>query len=217
MLVTLIFVLNGLLGSKQELSGKVVPPKLRREAMETLHHQAPGPGINRSRCRDGNDVTPYETNELLITASPEHPAKVMVADNSSKGFTWLRSLVFNFVAPSCVPEKVFADGCSPADLAGSHHPRTSLQEALSVLNDWRIAAELAGSHHLCVSLQEVYNLAGSHHPCVSLQEALLVLNDRRIAAEECERALKDYATVPNPTRRDRTGRIIWTFPFLHST
>ncbi len=78
----------------------LVPPKLRREVLETLHSAHQGvvgmraraavsffwPGINhdidvtRRQCRDCNDISPSQSNEPLLLTSPKYPFQKTVAD-----------------------------------------------------------------------------------------------------------------------------------------
>ena len=92
-------------------SRALVPPKLRREVLETLHSAHQGvvgmraraaksffwPGINhdidvvRGQCRDSNDISPSQSNEpLLLASSPKYPFQKTVADYFSlTGFKYL--------------------------------------------------------------------------------------------------------------------------------
>ena len=88
----------------------VVPPRLRRETLETLHAAHQGvtgmraraaksifwPGINhdidvvRGQCRDCTGIAPSQCNEPLIISSPKYPFQMTVADYFSlKGFKYL--------------------------------------------------------------------------------------------------------------------------------
>ena len=88
----------------------LVPPKLRREVLETLHSAHQGvvgmraratnsffwPGLNndidviRSQCRDCNDIAPSQSNEPLLLASPKYPFQKTVADYFTlTGFKYL--------------------------------------------------------------------------------------------------------------------------------
>ena len=88
----------------------LIPPKLRREVLETLHSAHRGvvgiraraaksffwPGINhdidvvRDNCRDCNDIAPSQSNEPLMITSPKYPFQKTVADYFSlKGFKYL--------------------------------------------------------------------------------------------------------------------------------
>ena len=88
----------------------LVPPKLRREVLETLHSAHQGvvgmrarasnsffwPGLNhdiditRGQCRDCNDIAPSQSNEPLILTSPKYPFQKTVADYFSlTGFKYL--------------------------------------------------------------------------------------------------------------------------------
>ena len=89
----------------------MIPPKLRREVLETLHSAHQGvvgmraraakslfwPGINhdidviRAQCRDCNDIAPSQSNEpLIISTSPKYPFQQTVGDYFSlKGFKYL--------------------------------------------------------------------------------------------------------------------------------